>query len=258
MKKTNLTLLVVYLSCILFACDKNDGNVGPSESNPVSQSGKGGSLARSTIINKTMYFVDNSTIQVYDLSVASDPKLVNKINITNSNTIETIYALGKYLYLGSSNGMFIYDISNKFSPRYLSMATHVSGCDPVVSDGKYAYVTVRNSSACNRFNTINILEIFDVTNPSQPNRLSTLSLTEPIGLAIDGDILFVCDQSALKVIDVSNRRNPNVIKSIPSNAYDIIIDGNNILTVGYDGITQYEYDRENLTLNFKSTIKTAL
>ncbi len=250
---------LVLLSCLFFlvsACQKND--VSPSsESGTSSQSGTGGSLARSTIVNNTMYFVDNSTMQVYDLSTKTDPKLINKVQIFSSS-IETIYALDNYLYLGSSNGMFIYDISSKFNPRYLSMATHASGCDPVVSDGKYAYVTVRNTIACNRMNSLNILAIYDVTNPTSPKEISNLSLIEPIGLAIDGNNLFVCDKGAIKIIDVSNKNNPKIIKSIISNAYDIIINKGNIITVGNDGITQYEYNSQTLELIYKSKIQTVL
>jgi hypothetical protein len=191
--------------------------------------------------------MDQSVLSVYDVSNPKQLRLVNKVSISSSS-VETIFSFGDYLYLGSSNGMFIYSIADRTKPKYLSMATHISGCDPVVSDGKYAYVTVRNTTICNRWNSINTLEIFDVASPTNPIKLSSTQMTAPVGLAIDGNVLFVCDFDNLVMIDVSDKRNPKEIKKIPSTAFDIIIDGDNILTVDIAGIKQYKYDRENLSL----------
>lgn len=246
MKKTIISILATLIFSILSACSAKTESVSPSPT------GKGGSLARFSIVDDVMYFVDNSQMQVFDVTNAEKPALIRTVSI-QSNTIETIYHHGSYLYLGSSNGMYIYNITDPKLPTYVSMATHVMGCDPVVSDGKYAYVTVRNTTSCNRTRSVNILEIFDVSNPQYPQSISTTNLVAPIGLAIDGDILFVCDDS-LKIFDVSDRTNPKKIKSIPSNAVDIIINGDNILTVDPDGINQYSYDRSTLEIKHRSKI----
>lgn len=246
--------LFIILSTFIFAsCEGeniNKADDGFNDTDASSGAGKGGSLARFSIVDQTMYFVDQSVLSVYDVSNPKLLRLVNKVNIS-SNSVETIFSFGDYLYLGSSNGMFIYSIEDRAKPKYLSMATHISGCDPVVSDGKYAYVTVRNTTICNRMNTINTLEIYDVASPTNPIELSSTQMTAPVGLAIDGDVLFVCDFDNLVMMDVSDRSNPKEIKKIPSTAFDIIIDGDNILTVDAAGIKQYKYDRENLTLTLR-------
>lgn len=261
----NIThFILIGLFILLSSCDSNDSesvnpstdisNPGGSPFNPISNSGQGGSLARFSIVNDIMYYVDHSTIKVFDIEDPKKPTLVTTENIF-TNDVETIFHSGDYLYLGSSNGMFIYSISNPLSPQYLSMATHVSGCDPVVSDGEYAYVTVRNTQLCNRNVDINILEIYDVTNPASPVFISRTAMTEPVGLAIENNTLFVCDKG-IKIFDVTEKSNPILTKVIPSNAYDIIINGDTILTVGSDGISQYYYDRKNLSLILLSTITT--
>lgn len=245
MKKTIVSLTAFLLILILPACSyKQDANPSPS--------GKGGSLARFAIAGNVMYFVDHSQIKVFDVTRAEQPTLVRTVGI-QSNTVETIYQHGSYLYLGSSNGMYIYNISDPTSPTYVSMATHVMGCDPVVSDGLYAYVTVRNTIACNRTRSINVLEIYNVSNPQYPQKISTTNLVAPIGLALDGDRLFVCDDS-LKVFDISSRVSPKKIKAIASKAVDIIINGDNILTIDPDGINQYSYDRTTLEIIHRSKI----
>lgn len=249
MKTISYFTTILFLS-ICLSCSED------SDMSPKSDTGKGGSLARFTIVDSTMYLVDNREIKVFDIKNEKDPALVQSVNIS-ANDIETIFHFGDYLYLGSSTGMYIYDIQDPRHPNYMSMATHASGCDPVVSDGEFAYVTVKNTLACNRFRNLNILEIYDVQDPGTPKLLSTTSMEAPSGLAIDDDILFVCD-NGLKVFDVSERRAPLLLKVIPSDAFDIIINGNVILTVDPKGINQYLYDRENLELTHTSQIKTVL
>ena len=64
----------------------------------------------------------------------------------------------------------------------------------------------------------------------------------PHGLAIHDDFLLVCDGSAgIKVLDVSDRENPEVVttESIPF-AYDIIIDYPSAVVVGEGVIYQYD------------------
>ncbi len=50
------------------------------------------------------------------------------------------------MFLGSTNGMYIYDISAPDTPKYVSELQHVTSCDPVVVDDKYAYVTLRGGN----------------------------------------------------------------------------------------------------------------
>lgn len=242
-KKFTLGVLFLFLG----ACSKS------SEISP-SSTGVGGSLARFSIVGNVMYLVDNRQIKVFDITDAEKPSLIKKVNVF-STSVETIYQQGDYLFLGSSNGMYIYDIKDPRSPTYVSMATHAMGCDPVVSDGKYAYVTVRNTTICRRTTNANLLEIFDVTNPSYPVLVSSTRMVGPIGLAIDGDVLFVCDDS-LKIFDVKDKVNPKKIKALASKAVDIIINGANIITVDTDGINQYSYNRSTLDIVLRSRIVT--
>lgn len=253
MKKIFHFLLIGLLGLAFTACNDDAGSLSPqSDANIGGNSGTGGSLARMVIVDQVMYMVDQSSIQVFDISTANEPRLVQVTEIF-ANNIETIFNYGDYLYLGSSNGMYIYSIEERFAPTYMSMATHVNGCDPVVSDGTFAYVTVRNTVQCNQNVDANILEIYNVEQPDAPQWVSTTQMDEPIGLAIDGDYLFVCDD-ALELYDVSDRSQPKLIKSFPSDAHDIIINGNIVLTVDDNGVNQYLYDRANLDLTHLSKI----
>ena len=108
-----------------------------------------------------------------------------------------------YLYLGSTNGMYIYSLSNPSNPVYISEFVHWEGCDPVVVDGDYAYLTLRGGNLCGQEESV--LEVIDVSNKSNPQLVESYTLENPYGLGIKEDLLFVCDGTAgLKVFDKSN------------------------------------------------------
>jgi hypothetical protein len=251
-------LLIIILSlCALWlnSCTKDDANPNSSSSGTTSN-GKGGSTARFAVSGEYLYYVDNQNMQVYKLNNSGKNELVQNIALPNS-TVETVYIYNTSLYIGSSIGIIIYDITTPAQPNYVTLSTHSTGCDPVVADSIYAYVTIRNSVTCNRFNSVNILEIYDVQNQRDPKKITTLPLSEPIGLAIDGDLLFVCVKNGIELIDVSDRRQPIRLKTISSKRpTDIIIDQHQAIVVGSDGVEIYEVDRANKNLIYKNKITT--
>lgn len=246
--------LIILLTCLgLFLSCENEDDVSINGDGPTT--GQGGSLARFAIINQTMYYVDNGSLQVFDVSDEEEPVKVSSQFLQTSD-VETITSYGTYLYLGSSTGLYIYSIARPHEPRFLSRSTHVTGCDPVATDGEYAYVTIRNSESCNWNQTVNVLQIYDVKDQQNPELVSTTNMIEPIGLAVRENYLFVCDYDGIKIFDVSDKSFPVLEKTIPSESFDIIIDGDNVLTVSKDGINQYMLETEPINLVFKSSIAT--
>jgi len=67
--------------------------------------GEGGSLARFKIIDDYLYAVDNNYINVFDISDLESPVVLN--DVYAGFGIETIFNRDNYLFLGSTNGMFI-------------------------------------------------------------------------------------------------------------------------------------------------------
>ncbi len=201
--------------------DQNGGGTG---------SGTGGSLARFTISNDYMYAVDNNTLKTFSLASPSNPKLVNSLQI--GFNIETIYAVDSLLFIGSRDAMYIYGISNPSTPLDFATASHVRACDPVVAEDKYAYVTVRsqnNGSPCG--GNTNSLIIYDITTITQPVLINTLNLSNPHGLGIKQNVLYVCDDKAgLKVLDVKDPLNIQTMHVInDGNSYQDVIIIDNIL-----------------------------
>src|SRR6188768_2548587 len=84
--------------------------------------GIAGSMARFSIVNNYLYAVNISSINVLDISTANDPQLRNTVGA--GWNIETIYPFKNKLFLGSSSGMFIFDISNPLAPAREGSVAH--------------------------------------------------------------------------------------------------------------------------------------
>lgn len=215
-----------------------DASSGASNDNS-SGSGRGGSMARFTIYDKTLYAVSTSDLQMFALDNPANPQVWAKMNL--GWNIETIFPYKDKLFIGSQTGMFIYDNSNQRNPFQLCQFRHSRSCDPVVVQDDYAYVTLRAGSACGGGS--NQLDIVDIRDLTKPVLLKSYAMQEPFGLGIDGSTLFVCDGIAgLKVFDATDYKNLQV-KSFMNDfrTYDIIPLGKNAIIVGPDGLYQYDY-----------------
>jgi hypothetical protein len=189
--KTNF-ISIITLWVILFTfsgCDKDSTSNGASTS-----SGTGGSLARFIVVGDYLYVVDHKTLITYSLNSVTNVEKVNQIDI--GFNIETIYNLEDKLFIGSQDALYIYSITQPQQPEYLSSAQHLRACDPVVANEQYAYVTIRSSfnDQVNRCGgNTNALVIYDVTNITNPIRKQLITLFNPRGLALNYDVLYVCD-----------------------------------------------------------------
>ena len=211
--------------------------------------GIGGSTARFTVASNTLYIVDNSTLHVYDVTNTSSPVHTNDQNIGWS--IETIFPYGNHLFIGSNSGFYIYDISNPQTPAYVSVYSHITACDPVTVDGHYAYFTLSGDAPCHQ--NINELDIVDISNLNSPTLVTTVPMTDPKGVGVDGQTLFVCDtKDGLKVYNTANinQVQNNMIAHFSNiNSFDVIPYNKDLIMVGTGGLYQYDYSNvQNITL----------
>jgi hypothetical protein len=199
-----------------------------------------GSTARFAIINNSLYTVGSSSLTAFDISQRFKPVFTGITQV--SWNVETIYPLEDKLFIGTNNGMYMYDVQfNPSSPSLLGMFSHVRTCDPVIADGNYAYVTLRSGSTCQGFN--NELDVLDITDMSNPSLLKVYQLTNPQGLSKDGSNLFICDGTdGLKVYNASDVNNLQLIKQLKdAEMADVIAEGGLAIAVAKDGIYQYDY-----------------
>lgn len=200
-------------------------------------SGQGGSLARFTISGDYLYTVDQSSLHTISLADLEHPKKVADKSL--GIYTETIFPYENSLLLGTETGMFVYDLSNPASPQQVTFFQHIRSCDPVVAQNNFAYVTL-NTANQRCFNGTNELQIIDISNLNSPKLVKTLNLATPLGLDIDNDTLYVCDQG-LKVYNVANKLNPVQINYFSDiQAQDVIHQTGRLIVIGTDGLHQYK------------------
>ncbi|MDA9344052.1 hypothetical protein N9R06_03035, partial [Algibacter sp.] len=157
-----------------------------------STTGSGGSLARFQIVDNYLYTVGNYEMAIFNIQNLAEPVLSNT-QYAGWN-IETMFQAEGYLYLGSTNGMYIYNLVNPSSPEFVSDFTHWEGCDPVVVDGDYAYLTLRGGNLCGQLESV--LEVIDISDKTNPTLAARYELENPYGLGIKDNMLYVCDGTA--------------------------------------------------------------
>jgi hypothetical protein len=247
MKKILYKTLLSIAVLMVVSCEDNssNNNTRSAESTSQNNSGQGGSLARFAIAKNHLYVVDPSSIYAFDLTNARVPAYQSEDNIFSG--VETIYPLNDYLYIGSTNGMFVYSIKSPSSPQYVSELQHIFSCDPVVADNNYAYVTLNDRFQSRCFRGVNQLDINDISDPTSPSLIRSYDMESPQGLGIDGNLLFVCD-NGLKVFDVSNVDNIALLDHFPIVAHDVIPRNGILMVIGDNALIQYDYSNGQLEL----------
>jgi len=234
---------------VLMSADASFGGVMTSSNSSISPSVvASGSMARFTVDNHYLYTIDQAEIKVFDVEQAL-PVLKNDVAVQWG--IETLFPIDGSLFIGSNNGMLIYDISNPEAPAYRSTFSHATACDPVVVSEQVAYVTLRGGNNCNGFT--NQLDVLDVSNLDNPTLIRSYPMDNPHGLSVVGNTLYLCEgSSGLKIFDVSNKNkvDDNLLDQVTGiTAYDVIVlpPGNHVMVVGQTGLFQFDAtDRNNL------------
>jgi hypothetical protein len=263
MKQIILIIIAALASFLLPACSESvfygglesDGGTGAGAGN-----GQGGSMARFALHGDYLYTVDESTLKVFDLSIPDDPHYLRSKDQYLQAGAETIFTLGSLLFIGSQNGMYIYNIANPEFPAHLSTTLHVKSCDPVVATATHAYVTLNSSNTWCGVNA-NLLQVYDISDPRAPRLLAERPLFAPRGLAISGTNLFVCD-TGLKVFDITDPLDPvwsgdlDHIREIEGiDTHDVIALPNSLLVIGSDGLYQFDHSGPRLSFISKIDVK---
>jgi len=255
MKNKNHNIIILCTMFFLGSCSDSNDSFGPSESS----SAISGSYARMLAVNDRLYVIDETDIYTLDITDPEIPSQLNSFNI--GEDIETIFYNGTYLFIGSQNGLYIYSLNNNGVPVFQSLTNYedfgeVQPCDPVVANQTHAFVTLSTSGNiddgnCSRFIQLNQLRIYDVSDVNMVNQLSSVEMSNPKGLALDDNILFVCEANdGLKVFDVSEVESPVLLQHFPAfEAFDAIAFDGLLMVVGPQEIKQYDYtDLNNIVL----------
>jgi hypothetical protein len=203
--------------------------------------GQGGSTARFAMNDHYLYTLENFQLGVFD--IASSTAITHQTDVALTRLSETIFVQDDYVYLGTTTGMSIYSLTNPSNPTFVSEFVHVTSCDPVVVQGDKAFVTLSTGRTCG--GDTNTLMIIDLSNITMPAFMTGYGMTNPKGLGVDGNTLFVCDGAAgLKIYDKSDLYaiDSHLISHFPGiTAADVIPRNQVLIMTSAEGIFQYSY-----------------
>lgn len=204
--------------------------------------GTGGSMARFQINNQALYVVEKYRLSVFNIVQPTQVFYHSSIYLHDwigTGELETLFLRSPYLFIGASTGMFVINASDSFQPVYVSGFSHATACDPVVVENQTAYITVRGGSTCgaiqDQINVINVSQI------NQPTLISTYLLSQPYGLGVKNQTLYVCANQQLHVFNAQNPQQLQLLHSYPVNVTDIIPLQNQLIAVGNNLVIQYTY-----------------
>jgi len=229
-----------------YMCGMVPGDLVPMAFSSSKSSGLAGSMAKMVLLNNHLYaLAESHTLQIIDLDNTDQPSAGPTVGA--GFDLETIFPFQDKLFLGSSSGVYIYDVSSPDNPVAEGTFAHGRACDPVITDGDYAYVTLHSGSMCGgAANELNVLNVKDLKNPTL---VKTYSMSKPMGLSKDGDLLFVCDGPGVKVYKAGNPGQLQFVKTIiASKAYDVIAYNKHLLVTAEEGIYQFDYSKPGIPL----------
>jgi hypothetical protein len=178
------------------------------------------------------------SLGIVDITNEATPKL--DTSFFAGFDLQTIFPFEDKLFLGSAIGMFMFDVSDPVHPVSVGEFSHGRACDPVITDGHYAYVTLHAGDYCG--GSANELDVIDVNDLKNSKLVKTYPLTKPTGLSKDGDLLFICDGTDVKVYNAANPADLKLLQQITSkDPYDVISGDKKAMVVCPDGLYQYDY-----------------
>ena len=243
---SKIGLWVVFLS-LMAGCSSGEDGGSPSDA-----TGQAGSMARFSIVDDYLYTISGTRLQLFNISEPANPTPYANVNVDWG--IETIFSYQGALFVGTQQGVFIFDNVDPSNPQLSSEFTHATSCDPVVASSGYAYITLRDGNSC--LQGLNQMDVLDVSDIYNPVHLKTVAMQNPKGLGVDQNRLFVCDGIAgLKVFDLSDPVSPSLIDTDFSlDCFDVIAKNGLLVVSDATGIIQYNYNFVDPDISLLSSI----
>lgn len=241
---------LLMFSLLLFSCGKSSV-LGTSDDGEIV-----GKYKTLVAVDNFLYAVNHTELVTFDMTDKENPVEIDKKDV--GVDIENLYHVDRALFIGSQTNLHIYQIAENGIPTkksdtpYIRFGEEITTCDPVIAEQDVAYVTLTSSfwnrvNGCPTLVTINELRAYDVQDLENPQLKGVYQLSNPMGLSIDGDYLFVSDGDAgVAIFEVDHEGFATLINEIPNvPTYDLSAQNNKLLVVSEDEIRQYDYSDIN-------------
>lgn len=215
-----------------------------------------GSYANMIAVADHLYVIGETDIITYK---QQEDKSVTEVDRqTLGLNLESLFYRKGVLFVGSSERMYICTLGTDYLPNLKSTTQYtdmpdVRPCDPIVANDEHAFVSLSSSAPADEddcgISEVNQLRVFDISNLTAPAEVARLEMEGPKGMALDGDLLFVCEkENGLKVMDVSDATAPQQIIHFEGfETQDAVSTGTSVFIVGPSDLYEFDYtDRDNI------------
>lgn len=255
MNKIITFLFLCVLAAIFHSCADSDS---PGSANI---GGQGGSMARFALNNDYLYIAGAESLKVVDITTASRPQPL-KLGDQNTGTgVETFLVKDSLLFITSQNGMHIYSISRQGIPQEISTINHIRGRNPFAVQDGYVYVTLNSNNIFNDRQS-NQLVVYDIKHPKIPLLIHDGTMTNPKGLALDDDRLFVCDNGSIFAYSIDRPESIRLIgnsrsisEASKAEIYDVVLQNGILIAMAKDGLYQFDYKKGKMSFISKIAVK---
>ncbi len=158
--------------------------------------------------------------EIVDNSIPSSPSLISQCSFNGDGITPLINGDYAYFGTGMTNDLFIFDISNIATP------VQVSSIDFTIGNGVFGMDISANTIFVALGNNGIVCSI-DITDKNNPKMLDTLYIAggQCRDIVTQGDYAFAAHLGGLKIIDISDSSNIQLIKSIGSGYNSVDING---------------------------------
>ena len=133
---------------------------------------------------------------------------IEQVGVYNFGVAYDVVVKDNIAYLSGNDGVDIFDITDKTGPIKLTRITNA----PYGALGLYITENTLFISA-----TSNGLMIVDVSDPANPETLSTVSGIEGIDVYVNQDYAYVAGGTSFSVVDVSDPASPEIVATLQGN-----------------------------------------
>ncbi|MBD2091003.1 DUF4347 domain-containing protein [Microcoleus sp. FACHB-1515] len=170
-----------------------------------------------TVVDGYAYLTDEAEgIKVFNISNPASPQLTDTETLpsgqeNDDNGAFGIVVVGNLAYVAHGlEGLRIFEITEVNSGKQLTPignsstaveTTALSQAYSVAVAGNYAYVAAHQSG----------LQVFDIRDPTNPQRVTTLDTTSAFGVAVAGNYAYIADgTNGLQIVNISNPLAPTI------------------------------------------------
>ena len=156
-------------------------------------------------VEEFFYSSQTTILLIFDISDPTNPEILSKIT-NDFKWIDDFHVQDHILYIGSTNGLFSYNISNYKEPHYLNNTFYSSIISDMVVKGNYIYCISNYSD----------FYIFDIKNPENMVEVSSIKKMGIRDLEIYNNYCYLVGFRNLHIINITDPINPIIENSINS------------------------------------------